>query len=554
MNNSGYRIVISLLAIFVFVSTNTHAAGSKYWIFFRDKGSPSEHVLPQIKEKSLERRSKALQKSALTDDYDLNVYHPYIEALMALDIVPIRTSNWLNGVSARLSETQIELVNRLDFVTEIRPVARYIRKQTDGPLNKSIARSTATYDAASTYGFSYTQNQLMRVPEIHDMGINGSGVVIGLLDSGFNYKFHEAFSHLSVIAEYDFVNDDSVTANEVEDNDAASQHSHGTKVLSAIAGYREQELIGPAYGASYLLAKTEDVRSETVVEEDNWVAGIEWMERLGADIVSSSLGYNDWYTYEDMDGETAITTVAADIAFSKGIVVVNSLGNEGNKSWRYMIAPADARGVIGVGSVDQNGELSAFSSFGPTYDGRIKPDVVAMGTGVYVVSPSTTNQYTYSNGTSLACPLVAGVAGLILSAHPDYTASQVMSLLKNTSSQASSPDNSYGWGIVNAYNALFSEDPDLPDEFILYENYPNPFNNGTTIQYRLMNGGEISLKIYNILGQLVRTLRDGYQPAGTYRIRWDGTNSSNIRASSGIYLYILQHSDATEIRKMTFLK
>ncbi|MEE4310815.1 MAG: S8 family serine peptidase [candidate division KSB1 bacterium] len=554
MNNSGYRIIFSLLTLFVFVSTNSHAVGRKYWIFFNDKGSPSESALPRITEKSLDRRSKTLQKSALTDDYDLNVYQPYVEALISLDIVPIRTSNWLNGVSAHLSDTQLILVKRFDFVSEIRPVARYIGTNSDVSLNKSIGKPMENAETASTYGLSYAQNQLMRVPEIHDMGITGSGVVIGLLDSGFNYKFHDAFSHLDVIAEYDFVNDDSVTAKEADDNDAASQHSHGTNVLSAIAGYQEEELIGPAHGASYLLAKTEDVRSETVVEEDNWVAGIEWMERLGADIVSSSLGYNDWYTYEDMDGETAITTVAADIAFSKGIVVLNSLGNEGNKAWRYMIAPADARGVIGVGAVDENGDLSSFSSYGPTYDGRIKPDVVAMGSSVYVVSPSTTNQYTYSNGTSLACPLVAGVAGLLLSAHPDYTASQVMSVLKSTASRAGAPDNAYGWGIVNAYSALFTEEPDLPDDFVLYENYPNPFNSGTTIQYRLTNGGEISLKIYNILGQLVRTLADGYQPAGTHRVRWDGTNNSNIRASSGIYLYILQYSDATEIRKMTFLK
>ncbi|MBN1551564.1 S8 family peptidase, partial [bacterium] len=469
----------------------------------------------------------------------------------SLQIKPLRLSKWLNAASAFLSESQINSIKDFRFISKIQPVSQYIRKDHEESLHK---RSLQPARYNNIYGRSFIQNNLMRVPEIHEIGINGTGVLIGLLDSGFNYKAHEAFSHITVIAEYDFVNNDSVTANEADDNDVSSQHSHGTKVLSVIAGYKEHELVGPAFGAEYLLGKTEDVRSETVVEEDNWVAGIEWMENLGADIVSSSLGYNDWYTYEDMDGNTAITTIAADIAVEKGVIVVNSLGNEGNNSWRHMIAPADARGVISVGSVDQNGILSSFSSFGPTYDDRIKPDVVAMGTNVYVATPSTTDQYTFANGTSLACPLVAGAAALLLCVNPELTPHQVMELLKNTAANSDTPDNSYGWGLINVYEAIFAMNPEFPSNFILYDNYPNPLNNSTVITYRLLKDGDVSLKIFNLNGQTIQILTDSYQPTGTYQFRWNGKNNEAKDVASGIYFYQLKLDNSTAVKKMMFIK
>lgn len=435
----------------------------KYWIFFKDKGKQNEqieeslsHIKSQLPNKVLRRRAKVLPPHRIVDISDLPINQSYIDKLHKLHIKPIIHSKWLNAISARLSPEQVKLVKKLPFVKKIQPVISYIRRiPIDDNLNLFPKLFSPNDQFSLDYGNSYTQNSIMHVPEVHQMGVNGTGILVGMLDTGFNYQEHEAFTRLEVIAEHDFINNDDVTRNEYDDNDSKSQHNHGTQTLSSIAGFKEGQLIGPAYGANYILGKTEDVRDEYKTEEDNWVAGIEWMEENGVDIVNSSLGYNAWYTYADMDGNTAITTVAADMAVKKGVVVVNSMGNEGNNWWRYMIAPADGDSVISVGAVYSDGQLTSFSSIGPTWDGRIKPDVVAMGSGVDVVSPNSTNSYTYSSGTSFSSPLTAGVAALILSAHPYLTPIQLREALRNTANNFRNPNNEYGWGLINASDAIF---------------------------------------------------------------------------------------------------
>lgn len=431
----------------------------KYWIFFRDKGNLIHEKQIQIisakqhlSKRALQRRAKMMHQQDLVGEDDLPIYAPYIEQLVSLGIRPIVQSRWLNAISARMTPDQIAQAKMLNFVRHIQPVINYKPELPQIAPAKSLAKST---EHRLDYGPSLDQNQIMHVPEVHDLGLDGSGVIVGMLDTGFDYKQHEAFSTMKVIAEYDFINNDSTTQNEIDDNDASSQHFHGTYTLSALGGFQEGRLIGPAYGASFLLAKTEDVRSETRIEEDYWVAGIEWLEAMGADVVNSSLGYNDWYNYEDMNGKTAVTTVAADRAVLKGIVVVNSNGNEGTSLWRHMMAPADGFHVISVGAVYNTGELVSFSSRGPTYDGRIKPDVVAMGANVISSQPNTISDYRGVSGTSLSSPLVAGVAALVLQAHPYLTPFEVRDALRETANRAQNPDNDYGWGLVNAYEAIF---------------------------------------------------------------------------------------------------
>ena len=225
--------------------------------------------------------------------------------------------------------------------------------------------------------------------------------------------------------------------------------------MSLIGGYAEGRLIGAAFGATFVLAKTEDNRSETPIEEDYWVAGLEWLESMGVDVVSSSLGYNGWYEYSDMDGKTAVTTRAADIIAAKGVVVVNSMGNEADDDWYYMNAPADGNNVISVGGVNSLAEINGFSSRGPTFDGRIKPDVMAMGSSVFFARPYDVSSYQTGRGTSFSTPVVAGIAALVLQAHPCLTPFQVRDALRETASRSQSPDNDYGWGVVNAYDAVF---------------------------------------------------------------------------------------------------
>ena len=261
------------------------------------------------------------------------------------------------------------------------------------PLGRSGApRSRLTRPGAILdYGTAYDQVAQLRVPELHERGLSGQGVVVAVFDSGFPALSHEVFAGTTILAERDFVNGfDSVRG---------STQAHGTSTLSVLGGFREGQLIGPAYGASFLLAITEDARSETPVEEDNWVAAVEWAEALGADVISSSLGYLEFdlpftsYTDRDMDGETAITTRAADSAAERGMVVVTSAGNGGFHPARNTLgAPADGKRVLAVGAVDRNGVRAPFSSVGPTADGRIKPDVAALGLGAKVAHPASTSR------------------------------------------------------------------------------------------------------------------------------------------------------------------
>jgi len=433
----------------------------KYWIVFKDKGIYEnislakgsafyENLKLSISKRSYERRLKTVKDEGKVFDYhDLPVYDGYIEQIKSLGVRINVVSKWLNSVSAYLDSEQVNKVKSLPFVLEVKPVAKSAKTFYD---DLKIENPLVEYN----YGNSELQVRFSGVKELHRMNIIGKDVIVGMMDTGFRLT-HEALAEVEVIAEYDFIFNDSTTAN--EPIDSPSQDFHGTLTLSVLGGKKDGKIYGIAPGAKFVLAKTEDVRSETPVEEDNWVKAIEWMDSLGVDIVSSSVGYLDWYTYQDMDGNTAKITKAADIAFQKGIVVVNSAGNERNTPWRYIIAPADGRYVIAVGAVDSLGRVASFSSMGPTYDGRIKPDVCALGVSVFGASTSSKNSYVYASGTSLSCPIVAGIAALILSTHPELNSFEVRDAIRNTASRSENPDNDYGWGIVNGLSACLYHGP-----------------------------------------------------------------------------------------------
>ncbi|MEE9166843.1 MAG: S8/S53 family peptidase, partial [Candidatus Neomarinimicrobiota bacterium] len=320
----------------------------------------------------------------------------------------------------------------------------------------------------------------------------------------------------------------------------------------------------PAYGARFLLAKTEIIDEEIEQEEDNFVAALEWGEVLGAQVASSSLGYIDWYSYCDMDGNTAVTTRAVDIAVSLGVVCVTAAGNQGAESppenpcdtlTHYIMAPADADSVISVGAVNGSGTIAHFSSRGPTFDDRIKPEVCAKGVATACASPADSVSYTFKSGTSLSTPLVAGAAAVILSAHPDWAPMDVRKALIMTASRADSADNEYGYGVVDVWAAI-NFDPSavelpstLPSGFWLSQNYPNPFNVSTGIAYDIPRSGRVSLAIFDLLGKQVETLVNGETPAGRYSVQWDGS-----RFSSGIYFAHLNAGDFSETRKLILLK
>ncbi len=445
----------------------TQAAGETLpvWVYFRDKGRQGEAGLHRalaearhiLRVRCERRRLKVRGASNLVDYEDLPVSRSYTERVRLLVSKVRAVSRWLNAVSVEVSPGQLPVLAGLDFVASLDLVRSFKRgEDLEFPQDDE---TKAPSSPSPIYGGAYAQLNQINVLPLHQQGLSGRGVLVCMLDVGF-HKSHEAFRLAHLIAEWDFVfGDGDVEQNPADRNDYSD--SHGTATWSLLGGFRFGEMAGPAFGADFILAKTEDDRSETPVEEDYWVAGIEWGESLGADVVSSSLGYTDWYQFKDMDGKTAVTTKAANRAASLGVVVVNAAGNERQNSWAHIIAPADGYDVISVGAVDSSNKIASFSSPGPTYDGRIKPEVCALGVYNWIAQNRRDGSdfYTRGSGTSYATPLVGGVVALLLEAHANWTPKQVRTALMNTAGNASSPNNDYGWGIVNAAAAANENPP-----------------------------------------------------------------------------------------------
>lgn len=535
----------------------------RVWIFLKDKGNQIENYftnpLTVVSEKSLRRRQK-LNSEELIDFTDLPVNQNYIEQIQKTGFQLKNKSKWFNAISGFATKEQISKISSLEFVEKIDLVKGYRTKKLDFENDyvfSPTSKNTQTQNSyLLDYGNSFTQNNIINVPPVHNLGYNGQGVIICVMDAGFNNLAHRAFNTINILATWDFVNGDP----NVGDEGDMGTGSHGTYVLSVLGGYAPGNLIGPAYRSTFLLAKTENTDSETPIEEDNWVAAVEWADSIGVDITSTSLGYLDYdppftsYTWQNMDGNTALITRAGDLAVKKGIVVVNSAGNEGSRGTpNTLMAPADGDSILAIGAVDSFGLRVSFSSYGPTVDGRIKPDFMAMGSGVVAARASNQTQYTSVSGTSFSCPLTSGAIALLLQANPNLTPIQIRNILRQTSSRSNNPDNYYGWGIINTLAALnrileVEEDISKPD-FILYQNYPNPFNPSTTIRYQLSVDSKVNLKVYDILGQEIEILVDEFQSAGSYEILF---NSQNL--SSGVYYYKLTSNNKSDIKKMILIK
>jgi len=453
------------------------------WIYFTDKGNTTDqfYLNPEtvVSRKSLDRRAKVLSSSQAINFQDLPVNNEYLMQLNQLGFKIRNKSKWFNAVSGFARSSELNQISSLPFVQKIDLVAGFSKRKDDIEFqqNEPVLNKSNQPEGIHSlnYGNSFDQNTIIKIPQVHDLGFTGAGITICVMDAGFGNLTHEAFQNMNIIAKYDFVNGST----------NMGSHSHGTAVLSILGGFKEGQLIGPAFGANFILARTEDAGSETPVEEDNWVAALEWADSIGVDITSTSLGYLEFdppytgYTWEDMDGNTAIITIAADLAVARGIFVVNSAGNEGFHSTRNtLVAPADGDSVVAVGAVNSSGVRASFSSVGPTVDGRIKPDVMAMGSGVYYASLSG-NNYWSGGGTSFSCPLVSGAAALILQANPNLTPIELRSILRSTASNSANPNREYGWGIINTLAALNSGT--VPVELIAF--YGSLLNNKVILEW-----------------------------------------------------------------------
>jgi len=458
------KYFLSIIILF----TSFSFSQSKYFVYFKDKGvepsakieknnAPFNSALYLLSEKSIERRIKQMGEDNFITYEDLPLKSDYVSQVEEFGIKIENKLRWFNAITAYLTDEEKLKIANLPFVEKIERVRKFVFKSPESGDASQLLKQQSTLFSFD-YGPSFGQLQLSEIPAVHSKGITGESVLIGLLDTGFNWKNHESLKDATVVAEYDFIFKDESTANDSLDNPI--QHNHGTLVFSIIGGFKEGSLIGSAFGSDFILAKTEDIRSEKHIEEDNYAAALEWMESYGVDITSSSLGYSTFdppefsYSYSDMDGKTTIVTKALELAFRRGVITITAAGNEGVTPWYYITAPADGINTIAIGAVNNSNQIAAFSSRGPSYDGRIKPDVVAQGVNVYCAKAAYFSEYIIASGTSVSTPIVSGVAALLLSAYPHLKNTQVRNILIESSDNSSSPNNERGYGLISAVKAI----------------------------------------------------------------------------------------------------
>ena len=529
------------------------------WVCFRDK--------PAADGTSVEWPAwDELQVDAATDR-PLNT--AYIQHIQHYGIIVRTQSKWLNAITAEVTERQIRWLEEQPFVTRVQSVRHLVRPPASvtAPEVDDGAKITAQ---DIDYGASFQQLSSIKVTVLHQLGFRGNGIRIGILDSGFNFQEHPAFAELRVLATRDFINGDDVVSDQTAqpvtgDETGTKQNWHGTRVLSLLAAQANGIMVGAAPEAEYILAKVEDLVDELPVEEDRWIAGLEWADSLGAQVINSSLGYTIWddgsgYTYSDLDGHTAPASIVAGLAAQRGIVVVNAAGNDGDNSWNYVSVPADAEDVITVGSVNVfDLEIDRSSSRGPTPDGRIKPDVVAPGADVVVAHVG--GGYGRGRGTSLATPLVAGTCALLLEVNPGWSPFDVAQALRETAQDLgdAGPDTTYGFGLVNAEVASRLS-VNIPEVSAGRTPFPNPLKfsvTGGTLYFPLALSAQdvVAVQIYELSGNKVaelsgRRLEAGYYAGPEGALRW----SVPPHLSSGFYIYRISANTFSSTGKFALIR
>ena len=442
------------------------------WVYFKElRAQPCEACETPITDLAVARRSLRRTLPGVVDIHDMPLPQECANAITATGATVRVQSRWLNAISALATPAQITALQKLPQVLRVEHVRRGRSIARDEiPTATPLDQFTALEDL---YGTSAAQVDQIDVRRLHNAGYRGNGMIIGILDSGFR-RVHEAFHSvehpLQVIAEWDFVKNDNNT--DIQTGDYATQHKHGTWILGTMAAYLPNQMVGTAYEARFVLAKTEDVPTETPIEEDYYVAGLEFVEAHGADVVTSSLGYIDWYTQADMNGVTAVTTKAVNIATANGVVCLSAAGNEGhdtNPATNTLIAPADAMQVLTCGAVDSAGVIASFSSDGPSADGRVKPEILALGVNTATINSTVTTGLSNVSGTSLSTPLLAGAVACLLQARPDFTVDSLRTALFATASRSDAsgthPDPLFvtGYGIMKAFSASQFVTPCLGD-------------------------------------------------------------------------------------------
>ena len=454
----------------------------RYFVSFKNKANTTFSLnTPEefLSQKTINKR----QLFAIPiDSTDLPVNIEYVTVLQSAGITIENKLKWFNGVVvSTFDNLLVETLNH-QFIDTIIGFGSWQNSKIVGE------KWNVNYDVLD-YGDAYNQLEMLGGNKLHEKGFAGEGMTIAVIDAGF-YKVDELefFADIQnqILATYDFVDGNS---------NVYDDHTHGMMVLSTMGG--KGEMTGTAPEANYILLRTEDVFSENLIEEYMWVCAAEYADSAGADIINSSLGYTTFddalqnHTYEDMDGETTPISIGAGIACSKGIIVVNSAGNSGSSSWHFIGAPADNFDVLSVGAVDENEEIASFSSYGPNADGALKPNVVAQGKNTVIISSSDTVRT--GNGTSFSSPITAGMVACIWGAQPNQTPAAVKGAIYKSADRYLNPDDQFGYGIPNYYNAyqLLNSSINLSQgvpintliEYKVYTIDGKEMNNGKTILY-----------------------------------------------------------------------
>jgi hypothetical protein len=476
------------------------------WVYFKDKPDSQTYLntpLTMLTQRALNRR---ISQNIPLDISDVPIDQSYIDQITASTGIIVKAkSKWLNCLHIRGTQANIDalkllsFVDRVDFANRSLNTARITSAQRlkSEPINKTLETAVNF-----NYGTSANQIQMLNGHLLHQLDYTGLGKIIAVLDSGFlgvdtAQPFKRLRDNNQILGGYDYVN---------ESPNFFALDSHGTLVLSTMGGFMDGQLVGTAPDAHYYLFITEDDASENPVEESNWVEAAEEADRLGVDIITSSLGYfgydnpNYSHTYSDMTGNSAFASKGANFASSKGILVVASAGNEGQKSEPHVGVPAEATTVLAVGAVDSNRNYATFSSIGPSFDLRIKPDVMAQGKASVISDVSGT--ITTTNGTSFSCPILAGMAACLWQALPGKTCQEIKQLITQSADRYVAPTAQFGYGIPN-FNLVLSNGLSVSDfsksDFVVY---PNPTSDSISVV--LTEGFDTgTIIIYSVLGQKV---------------------------------------------------
>lgn len=545
-NNSFIKYSLLLLLVFSFITLQ--AQDNRYMIFFPDKDTVTytyEDPEAYLSPRAIARREKFEIPVQFSD---LPVNPGYIQEITRLGGEVMYTTRWFNGALIACDDSTLEKILTQDFVIDaelVKPSAKGSRRKEGASVNKwwKFRKKLKKQEEL----LNVVQNEMLGVDKMHELGYNGEGLMVAVFDGGFRGVdtvpfFRHLFENQQLIPGYDFVGNSP---------DVFKYGQHGTEALSCIAAYNPGILEAGAYAADIMLCITEESGSEYRIEEYNWLFAAERADSAGTDIISTSLGYTTFnetgmdYNFSDLDGKTTTITRAVNVAASKGIVCVISAGNEGIGSWRYISPPADAPDILAVGAVNSSGSRASFSSFGPTADGRIKPDVSALGLQTVVVNAQ--GQVTTSSGTSFSAPLIAGFVAGVWQAFPDLNNKEIIEKVKLAGHQAMAPDNELGYGVPDFSVLMKGGLTPVADKEVrhYFHVFPNPLEEGKVFIESKSDDyiGEVDLLLYNSTGQVV------YQK----RVTHTGSKAMTIDSAhldKGIYILRILSPDLSDTFKL----